>query len=294
VRGLRNWPLLLVLLLASVVILVLGWTGTLRPLENAASSVVVPVQYTVQRLVQGVVDLVRAPADLKSLRTENERLQAQVSELAYQLSLQREVQIENENLRGLLNLKNQSPEILGPGADLLFADVIGSDPSNLLHYLTIDRGNQDGVQVGMPVITAPGLLVGQISEVGPNSSRVTLLTDPSSKVNALVQSSRATGVVEGDERGTGLVMRYLPQTDAIVQQGDLVLTSGLGGRLPRRLLIGEVISVQKRDVDMFQEARLRPAASFDRLESVMVVRSFTPIGSDAPAAQSASPASAGG
>lgn len=287
-KGLQNWPLLLVVLVASVVILLVGWTGALHPVENGASTVIVPVQYAVQRLVHGFVSLLSIPYDLENLRAENQRLKAQTDQLIYQLSLMHEIELENASLRDLLKLKDQSPDILGPESDLLFAEVIGRDPSNLLRYLTIDRGSQDGVKVGMPVITARGL-VGQIREVRTNSAKVVLLTDPSSDVNALVQRSRATGMVEG-QTGPNLVMRYLPQTDGIAQSGDLVLTSGLGGHFPRRLLIGEVVEVRRSDVEMFQEARLRPAVDYDRLETVIVVRYFTPIGVEAQADQQTVPA----
>ena len=286
-KGLRDWPLLLAVLAASVVVLVLGWTGTLRPVESAASSIVVPVQYTIHRIVWGLGDILRVPYDLKNLRAENQRLQAQVDELIHQLALWRESELENTNLRELLEMKEQSPAVLGPDADLLSAEVIGRDPSNLLRYLIIDRGSQDGVELGMAVITPRGL-VGQVREVYLRSAKVALLTDPSSAVNALVQRSRATGIVEG-QTGPNLVMRYLPQTEGIAKPGDLVLTSGLGGHFPRRLLIGEITEVRRSDVEMFQEARLRPAVDYDHLEMVIVARHFTPIGTEAQPGQARSP-----
>ncbi len=276
-KGLRNWPLLLVVLVASILVLALGWAGTMRPVENGVSTVLVPIQYTIQQLVQGIAGIARIPYDLQHLRAENARLQTQVDELIYQLTLLREIQIENANLREMLNLREQSPEILGPGADLLSAEVIGRDPSNLLRYLIIDRGSQDRIKPGMAVITARGL-VGQIDEVRPNSAKVKLLTDPSSSVIAMVQRSRATGSVVG-QTGPNLSMTLLPQTEeGAAEEGDLVLTSGLGGHFPRRLLIGQITEVHRRNVDMFQEVRLRPAVDYDRLETVIVVRYFTPIG----------------
>ncbi|MCL6429951.1 MAG: rod shape-determining protein MreC [Anaerolineae bacterium] len=287
-KGLRNWPLLAAALVASVVILLIGSAGALRPADNAASIVLVPVQYALHRAVEGLGNLLRVPYDLRYLRAENQRLQMQVDELIYQLALRNEIELENAALRELLGLKERSPDIFGPDADLLSAEVIGRDPSNLLRYLTIDRGTRDGVQVGMPVITARGL-VGQVREVRGNSAKVVLLTDPSSAVNALIQRSRATGIVEG-QTGPNLVLRYLPQTEGIAQPGDLVLTSGLGGHFPRRLLIGEITEVRRSDVDMFQEARLRPAVDLDALEIVFVVRHFTPIGVDGQADREAAPA----
>ncbi len=280
-KGLRNWPLLLVILVASLAILAIGSTGSMQPVEDSAATALVPVQYALHALIQGIERIVRAPRDLQTLRAENERLRAQVDELIYQVALQREIEIENVHLRELLNLRDQTPEVFGPGADLLAAEVIGREPSNLLHYLTIDRGSHDGVKPGMAVVTGRGL-VGQIDKVRPNSATVRLLADPSSSVSALVQRSRATGVVRGVQGpdGTGLMMGLLPQTDGIAQVGDLVLTSGLGGRFPRRLLIGEISQVRRRDVDMFQEATVRPAVDCTALEMVIVVRHFTPIGVD--------------
>ena len=279
-KGLRNWPLFLVVLVASVVILVAGWTGSTRPLESGLSTVVVPLQYTVQRGVQALASLLGIPHDLRTLRAENERLRAQVDELIYQLTLKGEIEIENASLRELLKLKDQSPDVFGPGADLLVAEVIGRDPSNLLRYLTVDRGSQDGIKRGMPVITARGL-VGRVSQVRANYAEIALLTDTSSAVDGLVQRSRATGIVQG-QTGPNLIMRFLPQTEGIAEPGDLVLTSGLGGYFPRRLLIGQIVEVRRRDVDMFQEAIVRPAVEYERLETVIVVRHFTPIGAEGP------------
>jgi len=260
----------------------------MTPIRGGASVAVAPVQYAVQALLRTVGDILRAPRDLQMLRTENERLQQQVDELTYRLALQHEIEIENEHLRELLNLRDQTPEIFGPQADLLAAEVIGRDPTNLLHFLTIDRGSQDGLRPGMPVITARGL-VGQIDQVRPTSATVKLLTDSTSSVSALIQRSRATGVVQGIQGSTGdsLLMGYMPQTEGIAQVGDLVLTSGLGGHFPRRLLIGQITQVRRRDVDMFQEAIVRPAVDLGQLEMVIIVRYFTPIGVDAPTPTSA-------
>lgn len=278
-KSLRNWPLLLTVILASAAILIAGTAGLMRPVENGMAAIVTPVQYVVEQLVRGAVSVISIPHDLLTLRQENQRLRAQVDHYINQLTLVRELQIENAQLRELLGLREKSPDILGPEADLLVAEVIGHDPNNLLRYLTIDRGSRDRVKPGMPVITARGL-VGQISEVGADWARVLLLTDPSSQVHAVVQRSRATGLVYC-ETGADLIMRLSPQVEVIAQPGDLVLTSGLGGRFPRRLLIGEITEVRRRDVDMFQEAHIRPAIDYSRLETVIVVRYFTPIGVDA-------------
>jgi len=127
----------------------------------------------------------------------------------------------------------------------------------------------------MPAITPAGL-VGRVTEVGAHWARVLLLNDASSSVNAVVQSTRATGVVQGQGQGSDLlVMRYLPLGDS-VKEDDLILTSGIGGAFPKRLVLGQVIQVRQRDTDLFTEAIIRPSVDFSRLEYVLVMKKFTP------------------
>ncbi|HNT06341.1 MAG TPA: rod shape-determining protein MreC, partial [Anaerolineae bacterium] len=118
------------------------------------------------------------------------------------------------------------------------------------------------------VVTARGL-VGHIDEVFPRTARVMLLTDPASTVAALIQSSRATGIVQGEGRRS-LTMRFVEQSEPVVKD-DIVLTSGIGGTFPKRLVIGQVVSVHRSDVEMFLEIVVQSAVNFDRLESVLVI-----------------------
>ena len=213
--------------------------------------------------VVGWVDrLAQRESEIEALRQENVALRDQII-------LLREAQIENETLRRQLNFKSAVPNF-----QLLSAEVIGHDPNNLLQYLIIDRGTADGIEPGMPVLAGRGL-VGRIAEASASSSKVMLITDPSSSVSALVQRSRATGLVQGYS-GHDLVMRYIPQGET-VSPGDVVLTAGLGGNFPKRLVIGQVASVEHRDVMMFQEAKVLPSVSLRDLEVVMVLLNFTPI-----------------
>ena len=98
---------------------------------------------------------------------------------------------------------------------------------------------------------------------------------PSSAVNAILQSSRLNGVVRGTPSGD-LVMDYIPQ-GAEFSMGEVVLTSGLGGRVPRGIPIGQVVEIRQRDIDVFQQAVVRPTVDFPRLELVMVVTNFDPL-----------------
>jgi rod shape-determining protein MreC len=260
--------LLLVLSLGATAFL-LDRTGRLEPVKNAVAEVTTPIQGVLTSAVRGVTDLERFLVDVDQCRAENEELQLLVDQLIIENVRLREAEIENVTLREQLSFKQANPSF-----ELLSAQVIGRDPSNLAGYLVLDRGTEEGVAVGMPVLTHRGL-VGRITETAAHSSKVLLITDPSSSVNALLQESRATGVVQGSVT-QGLIMRYVQQTEEL-EPGDLVLTSGLGGNFPTRLIIGQVTAVVKRDVELFQQAIVRPSVDFGSLEMVMVLTSFQPI-----------------
>ncbi|MDH4209098.1 MAG: rod shape-determining protein MreC [Anaerolineae bacterium] len=260
---------LLFFILLAAVTLVLDRANRLQPAKDLVAQMTAPIQGVLASVTRGVTDLRGFFVDVEDCRAKNEDLQLLVDQLIIENVRLREAEIENVNLRAQLNFKQANPSF-----ELLSAQVIGRDPSNLAGYLIIDRGREEGVAVGMPVLTDRGL-VGRVTETAPHSSKVLLITDPSSSANALIQESRATGVVQGSV-AQGLVMRYIQQTEE-VKPGDLVLTSGLGGNFPTRLIIGQVTSVVKKDVELFQEAEIRPSVDFGRLEMVMVLTSFQPI-----------------
>jgi rod shape-determining protein MreC len=273
-KRLQNRPLLLVLLLSLTIVgLVLHETSNTQAVENMVLRPVTPVQDQLSTLANDFSDLVRTFRDVQELRRRNEELQSLADSLMIENVRLKELESENETLRQLLQFTQANPTY-GYRAAEVVGHVIGQDPSNLLRYIIIDVGAGDGVTKGMPVVTDRGL-VGRIVEVSPRSSKVLLITDVSSSVNAIIQSSRATGIVEGKADG-GLVMKYIPQT-VTVNVGDIILTSGLGATFPKRLAIGQVTAVHRLDIEMFQQAEIKPTVDFERLEIVLVITNFEPI-----------------
>jgi rod shape-determining protein MreC len=126
----------------------------------------------------------------------------------------------------------------------------------------------------MPVITDQGL-VGTVVETSCCASKILLITDPDSAVNARLQASRDEGIAVG-RFGGGLELQYLSQ-QAQVHPGDLVLTSGLGATFPPGLVLGSVSAVQRQDYEVLQKASLTPAVDFNRLEIVLVITNFKPV-----------------
>jgi len=263
---------LIILILLSLAGLALDQNERLQPFEDLALRFVVPVQGKLTSLANSLSDLTQTTRALRELRRRNEDLQSLADSLMIENVRLKEIESENETLRRLLNFTQANPTHSYKAAEVK-GRVIGRDPSNFLSYLIIDLGSQQGIEKGMPVVAERGL-VGRITDVGSNWAKVMLIIDPSSSVNALIQSSRATGVVEGHVGGS-LVMKYIPQGET-VNVNDIVLTSGLGGNFPKKLIIGQVTTVQQRDIEMFQEAHIRPTVDFNNLEIVLVITNFLP------------------
>jgi len=263
---------LIILILLSLVAIVLDQNEDLQPIEDLALRFVVPIQEKLTSLANNIQDLTQTTQDIGELHRRNEELQGLADSLMIENVRLKEIESENETLRSLLDFTQANPTNTYKAAEVK-GRVIGRDPNNFLSYLIIDSGSLQGIEQGMPVVTERGL-VGRITDVGSNWAKVMLIIDPSSSVNALVQTSRATGVVEGRVGGS-LLMKYIPQEDT-VNINDIVLTSGLGGNFPKKLIIGQVTAIHQRDIEMFQQADIRPTVDFNNLEIVLVITNFLP------------------
>ncbi len=267
----RQWVGLLVAVGGIVALLYLGFTGKLALAADFTRWLMTPVEARLSEQGKSLRDQVEAPRDIDTLRAENERLRAELNRLLVAQVRLAEAEKENQRLRALLKFAQEHPfDVRGAS---VVGMVIGRDPSIVVDRLLLDVGEQQGIRPGMPVVTETGL-VGQIIQVYKTTSVVLPITAPESAVNAIVQSSRLTGVVRGQRSGT-LVMDYIP-LDTPVEVGDLVLTSGLGSVFPPKLVIGQVTAVERHDYDVFQRAFIRPTVDFRRLEQVLVLTNFTP------------------
>ncbi len=250
----------------TVLAMVLHQTNNLQPVESVLLAALSPVQHGLSYVVEQVGSVGQTVYDLAELRRRNSELQNQVDKLMIENVRLKETESENKTLLALLNFVETNPAY-----EYMASRVIGRDPGNLLGYILIDAGRKSGVKPNMVVVTERGL-VGQILEVSETSSKVLLITDPLSAVNAVVQSSRTTGLARG-EVGGRLQLDEIPQ-EAQIERGDIVLTSGLGSTFPRGLVIGQVTEVDQKDVAMFQQAVLHPTVDFNKLEVVLVVTNF--------------------
>ncbi len=251
---------------------ILHRAGWLQPIENVLLRLSAPLQASLSTAAGQVGDLAQAARDLRNLRQRNEELEAQNARLLLENVRLKEIEHEAVLLRDLLDFALSNPTLEVQGARVV-GRVIGHEPDNLQRYITLDVGREAGIERNMPVVTERGL-VGRVDAVGDRWSRVLLIIDPSSAVNALTQSTRASGLVQGLPDGS-LEMRKIPQGDT-VSVGDTVFTSGLGGNLPRQILIGQITDVERKDYELYQIARVQPTVDFDHLEMVLVVVGFEP------------------
>jgi rod shape-determining protein MreC len=269
-RPSRNNPyqlIILILLAGGVLLLALG--GFLTPILTGALQPVYGVQGWLYDRFQAIQDFINAPADIARLRQENADLRSENAALQTQvIALQQQV-TENNLLSALLDFARARPE-----NSYQAAAVIGRDPSPFLHYVMINRGSDDGIRRGMPVVAAEGL-IGRVAQVTANAARVELITDPAALVSVQLQPSEVDGVLAGSVTGD-LGIDLIPQ-DAALQAGDLVFTSGIGGLYPPNILIGQITSVQQEAQALFQSASVQPVVDFTRLEIVLIITNFQPV-----------------
>ena len=264
-RRSRSWIFVL-LLLGAVGGLMLA-PGPAREVEAFGSRLLEPLQASVSTVFGQAEDVASVVRRMAELSRQNDQYREEIDRLQAEIARLRELEVENHDLRNLLGLKQRA----GTG-ELLPVRVIARDPSPFVQAITLDRGSDDGVQEGMTIITWRGV-VGRVSRVSPSSSKVLLITDTSSSISGRIQSSesRVTGIIRGRPEG-GLLMQRIPQEETL-QTGETVVTSDFGGLMPEGLVIGQIVQIRRKDVDVLQEAVIEPSADMKRLERLYVLLS---------------------
>ncbi len=250
-------------------ILALALGGFFGSASRQFDSVLIEIQTWISTRFIGVQDFVTAPRDIVSLRARNAELETQVSQLQAQVIELQQLTSETERLAALVDFASSNPENTYKAAA-----VIGRDPSPFLHYIIINRGSNDDIRRGMPVVTNQGL-VGRVDAVIADAARVQLITDPASSVNSILQNADTNASTLGSV--TGDVSLDMISQDVTVESGDLVLTSGLGGGYPADIIIGQVVTVRTLEFELFQQATIQPAVDFTRLSIVLVITNFRPV-----------------
>jgi rod shape-determining protein MreC len=233
-------------------------------LGRATMWLIAPLQEAGTRLAQFGKDFWTDYFYLISVAEENRELESMLKNLVEKNNRCVEIEMTNSRLRGLLNFRNSLD------TQVAAAEVIGRDPSRWFKTIVIDKGESDGVRKGLPVIVS-GDIAGQVSEVSSRYSKVLLITDPNSAVDAMIQRNRARGVIKGEATGQCRLEYALRKNE--IRPGDIVISSGIDGVFPKGLRIGHVSEVSKPDFGIFQKAAVVPYVDFERLEEVLVLLS---------------------
>ena len=208
---------------------------------------------------------------LEDLQQENDELRKEVAELQRQLRQAKEDSEENARLRTLLNLRQQRQDFVFESAA-----IVGQSSSNWSSSLTLNKGTSCGVAIGDCVVNEEGFLVGVITDAGLTWSTVTTIVDTSSQLGALVFRTGEVTVAQGDlalmSRGL-LKLSYL-ENESSLMNGDLVVTSGLGGYYPSGLVIGSVQEIRTDDTGLTKYAILAPQVDLSQLRQAFIITDF--------------------
>lgn len=257
----------LALVIIGLIVLALG--GYLTPVSRIALAPLVGAQTWISARFQTIQDYFSSPQDILRLRQRNAELEVENSRLKTEIIGLKQQLSETRILSALVDFARINPDYR-----YLAAAVIGRDPSPFVKYVIINRGSDDGLRRGMPVVTQQGL-VGRVAAVTAGAARVQLVVDPDSAVNVRLEPSRSEAVLLGSLSGE-LSLEMIPQL-AGVQVGDLVLTSGLGGNYPANILIGQIINLRRQETELFQEAVVQPVVDFNQLEIVLIITNFRSV-----------------
>lgn len=262
-----RWVTLSILVGSAILLTILDSTGALGGVLGFVRDPLTYVNRWTTARTDSLAEVVAGPRNLDAALEQIEALQAENDALRKENEQLLEAIGESQIIRELFNRAAETPEYRR-----IIANVIGSDTNPALQSILLDKGFDDGVRVGMPVEAARGL-VGQVYRVTNNASQVALLTETASAIPVRLGTTRATGMLRGAGRGV------LPTIDWIdmqyqVEVGEVVATSGLGGKFPENLVIGRVIAVERNEAELFQRAVVQPAVDFNSVEMVFVVTEF--------------------
>ncbi|SDK33444.1 rod shape-determining protein MreC [Alkalibacterium thalassium] len=253
-------------------------TGDNTPfLQQAANDITAVLGRVFIRPANAVTRVFESVNDLQNTYEENQRLKIEIDKIYERQAEINVLRDENQRLGEELELQSSLTDYR-----TISGTVISRNPDNWVDQIVVDRGSQDGVAVGMPVMSSNGL-IGRISEVNPTSSKVVLLTNIDQTANQvsseiIMEEEIVYGLISGyDSSSDRLVMSQITSTIEI-EEGELITTSGLGGVIPRGLVIGEVEEVTMDAHGLAQQVFVNPAADFENIRYVTIINRLAESG----------------
>ena len=252
--------------------------GPLHDVQSVASTAMHPFEVGAERVARPFRDAYGWLSDLFNAREENQQLKDQIEQLRNQAIQNSTAATQVKRLQALLDYRRSDE--FPADYEAVGAAVLADPPSDYEQFIIISVGSQDGVRLNAPVVTDEGL-VGKVTRVSREQSRVALLTDKESAVSAYDVESEADGVIRhGAGGGDALILDRVPKDERVVR-GDLVATSGRRFQLlpsiyPRNIQIGVVTSFGQTDIEANQQIQVDPFVDFDSLGAVLILKRKTP------------------
>lgn len=246
------------------------------PLHTVAGYIFVPMQQGINQTGSWIWDKTNEFKTMKEVMRENEELKNKVDELTILLTTTKLEQYELDNYRELYELDQKYPDY-----EKIAASVVAKDGSNWFSTFTINRGSNHGIAVGMNVIAGSGL-VGIITDVGPNYSKVRSIIDDTSNVSAMVASTGDNFNVSGNLKtmNESMVITFseLKDSDNQVKVGDPVVTSYVSDLYQQGILIGYISSIGDSPNNLTKMGTITPVVDFEHLEDVLVITKMKDTG----------------
>ena len=245
----------------------MGYRGLAR---NIVGTLTVPFRWCGTVIGNAFEGFGKYFGSVDALRAENEALESENQALRDQLEEAELMEAENERLRQYLEMKNQYPSFL-----MEEGMIISYSAGNYMTSFTLNRGSLHGIEVNMPVVVTEGI-VGYVTDVGLNWCMVSTIIETASSVGAYIPRSGATGIVSGDSslRNEGVCKISYMESNADIQVGDKVMSSGTGSVYPADLPIGEVVSVEIDEYSRSLVATVKPTVDFTNLKYMMIITGY--------------------
>jgi len=251
-------------LLTIFLLVIFHYINLFNPIEGYIIKLLSPIQEKTYSMVLGAKEFKTNWINKRDLIEENKALEQKLKELKVDRSKVNSLESENKLLKDELRFIKESQ------LNTVTAKIITGVSDSLSKSVVINHGSDSGIEKGMAVISGDGIMIGKIYEVYSDHSKVLLLTDNKSRVAATIQNlDKTTGLVEG-QFGLSFSMTNIPQ-DQEITEGDLIVSSGLEGKIPKDLLIAQVDSINQVESEIFKTALLSPIVSLDNLSYVLVI-----------------------
>ncbi len=262
-----------VILLIVTLVLIIGMIFTLnksyetKTSDNIIMRITMPFQKAVHTVSEKTREFFEHFGNIAELNRENQKLKTTVTQLEEKVQKNNMYKVENERLRAMLNIKDTYKDF-----ELVAANVTGKDSSTWFLSLTLDKGKNDGLEMADTVITPDGL-VGHITDIGADWSRVTTIIDSQSTVAVIVERTEDLATIDGDVDLSlnGLCKMTYISKDSSITVGDVAKTSGLGGVYPKGISVGKIVKIHPENKGVSQYAEVEPFVNFNHIYEVFVI-----------------------